>query len=339
MLSSLTIPQSRFIYKTTTESYADLCKEIHQEPKTLRLKENDSIAHWIGREDAEVVIFYLHGVFLPIAAPGLQLTLAGGGYTQPCTLQHMQYLYRLTTDLNQLPNGMPSFSVLLLAYNLAPEKCFPTQLKQACTMLSYLLIDGGKSPSDIMIAGDSAGGNLAISLLSHLLHPHFDIPRLQLQTPLRACVLYSPWVSFDTSHPSFERNAQKDSLVPNMLRRFAGMYLGEIDGETDPGIVSGGNNYSEPLLSNASWWRGLHGIVSNIWIYAGEDEIFVDSLRDFGAKLCEGWRDGGGVEGHVILNIVRQDAHIGPIMDVMLQYKEKSQTQICLEKWLKDLLN
>jgi acetyl esterase/lipase len=203
-------------------------------------------------------------------------------------------------------------------------------------VLSYLLNEGGKSPSNIMIAGDSAGGGLALSLLSHLLHPHLDIPKIQLHEPLRGAFLYSPWVSFDTNHDSFKRNALKDVLVPNMLRKWGGMYLGTVTSETDPGITTGGNNYSEPILGNSSWWQGMNNVVRDIWMFGGEDEVFSDSLHAFGAKLREGWKAGGGVGENVVLKFGENEAHIGPIMDVMLQYMEKSKTQLGLEKWLKE---
>ncbi|TVY13587.1 putative alpha/beta hydrolase [Lachnellula arida] len=319
MLSNLTIAQSRYLNKSTSETYQDFCKAISQEPKTVKLESGTTTAHWIGNKNADVVILFLHG----------------GGYTQPCTPQHMQYFHRLVTDLNKLSDGTPSISVLLLAYTLAPEAQFPIQLKQAVSMLSYLLNEAGKSPMDIMITGDSAGGGLILSLLSHLLHPHPDIPKLSISMPLRAAFLYSPWVSFDTSHDSYTKNDVKDTLVPDILRKWAGSYLGTVDRETDPGVVVGGNNYSEPLLADASWWEGMHNIVKDMWIWAGENEVFLDSLRDFGAKFSDGWKVGGGAEESIKLEFGKNDAHIGPIMDVMLQYKEKSETQLGLEEWLK----
>ena len=66
-LSTITIPQTRYIYKTTSETYLELCKEVKEEPRTLTLKADDSpnrttiTAHWIGSEDADVVILFLHG--------------------------------------------------------------------------------------------------------------------------------------------------------------------------------------------------------------------------------------------------------------------------------------
>lgn len=266
------------------------------------------------------------------------LTLAGGGYTQPCTIEHMRYLDRLVTDINTDPNGISSISILLLEYTLVPEAQFPIQLKQACALLSYLLNEGQRAASDIMIAGDSAGGGLVLSLLSRLRYPHLDIQTITLHQPLKGVFLLSPWVSYDTDFESFPRNAFKDVLVPDMLRKWAGMYLGTVDREVDPRVVTGGNNYSEPLLANASWWKGMHDVVEEVWLFGGEDEVFIDSLRAFGAKFLEGWMAGGGVEGKVEFQFAEREPHVGPIMDVMLQYKEKGQVQLALEKWLKELL-
>lgn len=50
----------------------------------------------------------------------------------------------------------------------------------------------------IVIAGDSAGGNLTLGLISHLLHPHPDVPKVELSGPLATTILISPWVKFTT---------------------------------------------------------------------------------------------------------------------------------------------
>jgi hypothetical protein len=61
MLSNITIAQARYLNKSTSGIYEDFCKKDGQEAKTLELKENDVKAHWIGKEDADVVILWLHG--------------------------------------------------------------------------------------------------------------------------------------------------------------------------------------------------------------------------------------------------------------------------------------
>lgn len=310
----------------------------------MDLEEEDGVSvkvHWIGSDDAEVVILYLHGTYLGavVGGPGvffLWLMIGeGGGYTQPCSPGHLEYIHRLVTDLNK---GAKTVSVLLLAYTLVPEARFPTQLKQAAGALSFLLREGKRSPRDILVSGDSAGGNLAISLLSHLLHPHSDVPKVAIDVPLRGLFVYSPWVSFDTSDETYIRNASKDVLVPSVLRKWSGMYIGTVDDETDPGTVAVGDVYNEPLRADASWWKEMHKIVMDVWLWGGDDEVFIDSLRAFGEKFRRGWMAGGGVEERLTLEFVENDMHIGPIMDVELQYKEKSKTQLRLEEWLEERL-
>ncbi|PQE06766.1 alpha beta hydrolase fold protein [Rutstroemia sp. NJR-2017a BBW] len=324
MLSDLTIAQTRYLHKPTSEIYEEFCKRENEEPKTV-VTGDDVKGHWLGREDADVVILFFHG----------------GGYTQPCTIDHLHYLHRLVTDINGdlfTSPGSPSISVLVLSYSLAPEAPFPQQLKEASSMLSYLLQNGKRSPTSIMLAGDSAGGSIALSLLSHLQKPHDGIPELAISEPLRGAVLISPWVSFDTKHDSYVRNAEKDVCVESCLRKWGGMFLGTVEGETIPDVVSGGNNYNEPLLAPPSWWEGMHKLVSNVWIYGGADEIFVDPIRAFAGKFEEGWKAGGGGKEKVVVEITEDCAHIGPILDVMLQYEEKGKTQLGLENWLKEIV-
>lgn len=265
------------------------------------------------------------------------LTNTGGGFIQPCTIGHMQYLHRLVTEINA-SGGANTIAVLLPAYTLAPEAVFPQQVKQAACALSYLLHVGKRSPSSILLGGDSAGGGLALSLLSHILHPREGLATITLSGPLRGVFLFSPWVSFSTTHSSFSRNSAKDALVPNMLRKWGALYLGSARNEEPVHEVTGGNNYSEPLLADGSWWKGMHEVVEEMFIWAGQDEIFVDGLQQFAQKLVEGWEAGGGAPQLVKSYIAPGEAHVGPIMDVMLQYKEKSRSQFVLEGWLKGRL-
>jgi len=266
-----------------------------------------------------------------------RLTQKGGGYTQPLSIGYMEYLNRLVIDMNSLSDGL-SISVLVPAYTLAPEAVFPTQLKQVAAVLLYLLVDCNRSPSSIILGGDSAGGNLVLSLLSHIRHPCPDVPEILLRTPLAGTVLFSPWVSFDTSHKSFLRNAQTDALIASNLRKWSSMYLGTNIREEDPGVVTGGNEYSEPLQADSPWWKGMADVAGDVFLYGGEDEVFIDGLKEFARRFQEGWAtvDGGKHELHV--EFVKNDAHIGPIMDVMLQYKEKSEAQLAVELWLKERL-
>lgn len=120
-----------------------------------------------------------------------------------------------------------------------------------------------------------------------------------------------------------------------MLRKWACMFLGMGVSEVDPGQdVARGNEWSEPLQADSKWWEGMHNIVDEVWVSAGEHEIFLDGLREFGKRFTQGWVAGGGLERKVQFEIEPNAAHIGPILDVMLQSSEKGATQSDLEEWL-----
>jgi acetyl esterase/lipase len=232
-----------------------------------------------------------------------------------------------------------SVSVLLVAYTLVPEAHYPAQLNQAATVLSYLLSDKKRDPASVIIGGDSAGGNLAISLLSHILHPRPGTPRISLTAPLRGVMLYSPWISFSTKHDSYLRNAGKDTLVDSMLRAWGSMYLGlSKDGEISNEEVET-DSYNEPLRNGSGWWQGMHEVASEVFIWMGRDEVFIDGLRDFTKVFIQGWKAGGGSSTDVKPYEAIGQPHIGPIMDVLMEDKNKSRSQLHIEEWFRRLLD
>jgi acetyl esterase/lipase len=92
---------------------------------------------------------------------------------------------------------------LMPDYRLAPEHRFPAGLDDCYTAYRWLLLQGS-DPKSIVIAGDSAGGNLALATLL----------RVKLSgEPLPACaVLLSPVVDFTMSGRSVFANAKRDPV-------------------------------------------------------------------------------------------------------------------------------
>jgi acetyl esterase/lipase len=84
-------------------------------------------------------------------------------------------------------------------------------------MLTYL---------QIILAGDSAGGHMALSLISHLLHPHSDVSKVELSEPLAGVILVSPWVKFATDDDSVKRNMTSDYVTAAAATRWSNAYLG-----------------------------------------------------------------------------------------------------------------
>ncbi|KAH8721585.1 hypothetical protein GQ44DRAFT_829147 [Phaeosphaeriaceae sp. PMI808] len=91
----------------------------------------------------------------------------------------------------------------------------PAQLQKVAAVLAYLAKQS--EASRIFLAGDSAGGNLVLALLSHILHPHPDVPVVELKQPL-ASTTYEV-----LADPIIEMNRQ--------------MRKGWVDGGGDPNQV------------------------------------------------------------------------------------------------------
>lgn len=321
MLERITIPQSRYLNPSTSARYLAYCKQRAITPNTITVDVGDGSnvdAHWIGASDVDAVVLYLHG----------------GGYTQSANEGNFQYMNRLVKDLNG-KEGVRSVAVLILAYTLAPEATHPTQLREAAAALSYLITNTGRTPSNIFVSGDSAGGNLALALLSHLLHPHPEVPAVKLEEPLGGTLLYSPWAGFSTDYTSYN-NIKLDMLSPLALRKWSAMFLNKAnssDPESDPGAVSG-DAYTEACKNPASWWNGMHRIVGDVFVSYGGYEVLADPIKELEAQMKKGWVESGGDWDRVVFIGAPKEAHIQPILDVMAPGSgTKSRTQVAIEKW------
>jgi acetyl esterase/lipase len=124
------------------------------------------------------------------------------------------------------------------------------------------------------MGGDSAGGNLALAVMGHILHPMDELEALELQKPLAGVMLLSPWISFREDTKSFTENSGTDICGPDLLRQMATLFLPEKS-----------SSWSEPLLAEPSWWKGFPArSVLNIW---GELEMLRDSVSEMGEKLTQ----------------------------------------------------
>jgi hypothetical protein len=62
-LRSMSIPQSRFLAKSTAESYYEAAKTLKFEPESIDL-DGGVQAHWLGDKNAELTLVYFHGKLL-----------------------------------------------------------------------------------------------------------------------------------------------------------------------------------------------------------------------------------------------------------------------------------
>lgn len=137
-------------------------------------------------------------------------------------------------------------------YRLAPEHPFPAALEDALAAYRALL-DAGYAPGDIIVAGDSAGGGLMVSLLVALREAGLEQPR--------AALAISPWVDMGCDAASYADKAGDDpSLTVSGLRQAAAHYLGGRSERHGPG---------SPVRSDL-------GGLAPLLIQVGSNEILLD---------------------------------------------------------------
>ena len=220
----------------------------------------------MGEKTATNVVIYFHGTFsFSQHRPGHKSDyLPGGGFSLDGGQEHLDFWSKVQGDLAE---ANKSVSFLFVAYTLVPHGTYPTQFREGVEALDYVLNDLGRFPSDIILAGDSAGANQCLAILSHLSHPSPDVPELKLDQKLKALVLVAPWVSFKTDWPSMQRNLYKDIVTPKAGAQWGADYLG--------GQVT--SPYAEALEAPASWWEGAK--VEQLLCVAGGDEMLLDPIN------------------------------------------------------------
>ncbi len=94
--------------------------------------------------------------------------------------------------------------VLSVDYRLAPEHPFPAPLEDCVKSYKWLLTQGIKA-ENIVIAGDSAGGNLTLTTLIKLRDEGIPLPA--------GVVALSPATDFTDSSKTFYENAETDPIL------------------------------------------------------------------------------------------------------------------------------
>ena len=97
-------------------------------------------------------------------------------------------------------------------YRLGPENKFPAQLEDGVSCYNFLIDNLGYSPEQIAIAGDSAGGHLALITLLKL---------KETNKPLPSCLaLLSPWTDPNGSGDTYTYEmAERDVLLGPMFKK------------------------------------------------------------------------------------------------------------------------
>jgi acetyl esterase/lipase len=147
--------------------------------------------------------------------------------------------------------------VFIAEYRLAPEHRFPAALQDARAAYRGLVEGGARK---IAIVGDSAGGGLALALLSMV--------QSEGVAPVAAVVM-SPWTDLALTGGSLEDRADDDPLLTKaMLSKTAASYLE-------------GHDPRDPLASP------LYGALAGrppIQLHVGTSEVLLDDTRRYAEK-------------------------------------------------------
>jgi len=144
------------------------------------------------------------------------LYLHGGGYAIGSVSTHRDLASRIARAAG--------IRALSLEYRLAPENPHPAAVEDSMAAYRWLLRQG-VDPTRVVIAGDSAGGGLAIATLVALRDAGDPLPS--------AGVCLSPWVDLEGIGESMTTKAASDPLIQrDGLVKMGRLYLGDLDPRT-----------------------------------------------------------------------------------------------------------
>lgn len=190
------------------------------------------------------------------AAPGQALLFVhGGGYGLGSAEAYIGFVSQLAVRTR--------VACFVLDYPLAPEAQVPQALEETVTALTQL----SETHSSVAIAGDSAGGGLALATAAHAKLDRHN---------LVAAAVFSPWTDLTLSGESVRELAVGDPLLdPLYLDNSALAYLGFATDADDP--------RASPLFGDLT---GLPPLL----IQVGTDEILLDDSR----RLADAVEKAGG---------------------------------------------
>jgi acetyl esterase/lipase len=187
------------------------------------------------------------------SAAGVVLYLHGGAYITGSCHTHRGLAGHLARAA--------ASDCFLLDYRLAPEHPFPAAVDDA--LAAYLALKAAQPARPVTLAGDSAGGGLALALALRLRDAGHTAPA--------AMALLSPWTDLALSLPTHVSKAAVDPFFPDTstLSAAAQMYAAQ-------------TSLTHPLVS--PHYASLHGLPPTL-IHVGEHEALLGDAQALAATM------------------------------------------------------
>ena len=186
------------------------------------------------------------------------IQLHGGGYVLPLDngYRNLGMVQGVLADAAQ---------IYLVDYRTAPKYLYPAALEDAAKVYEKVLSDG-VDPKNIIVTGDSAGGNLALQLSLYLKEKNIPQPK--------CLILISPSATMTNNFPSRKYNEDKDLILGKSTPLYSRL---------DKSSYANGLSLDDPRLSPI--YADLKGLPPML-IQVGGYELFLDECIELAKKAA-----------------------------------------------------
>ncbi|KAM3445381.1 hypothetical protein NHJ13734_000508 [Beauveria thailandica] len=291
--------QLQLVSPNTDIIYNQYARSRNLQPDTVALA-HGAQGHWVGNKNATNVFIWYHG----------------GGFCLPANIGYFKFFERLLKEINASGGDLCVFAV---TYTLAPHGRYPVQLTQSVEALRHVVEHTGRSPGNVLLGGDSAGGNLVFGVLSHLAHPHPSIAPLRLPKPLAGAAAIAPWVSL---HPDLSEQVIYDG--GDIVTTFVGeSWSREFMGDAEA------DYYTDAFDAPSSWFETFP--VDKMLMLGGENEILMPMIELFYETVKAGYPNVELFKG-------KRESHVAPIYNIYVGDNTETEQGKKLKTWLVELL-